>query len=130
MKTLRLIFTREGASFDTVPLEGEFECSVQNALVNIGSLQGGDHVYPDKGTTLFRKALSGALYDLNTANHASNFAALDTLRFCKASDYLDTGEKLTGMTLKPAVFSHGVLSLDAVFNSSAGRTSGVLTTLI
>ena len=129
MRTLRLLFSKAGASFDLVPLEGDFECSVQNALVNLGSVQGGDKVFPDKGTDLLKTAVSGALFDLNSANHASNYAALDTLAFSKAADYQDNPEPITGMTLKPATFTGGVLTLDVKFTSSRGRTSGVITTL-
>lgn len=130
MKTLRLLFTKEGASFDTTPLEGEFECSIQNALVNIGSLKGGDTAFPDKGTNLLMSALNGALVDLNSANHVTVVAALDTLLFEQAHDYPDTVEKLSTLSLKPATFSGGAVVVDAQFKSSLGRVSGTITTLV
>ena len=129
MKTLRLLFSKEGASFDTTPLEGEFECAVQNALVNIGSIKGGDTAFPTKGTDLLMSALNGALVDLNSANHVTVVAALDTLLFSQANDYADTAEQLSSLSLKPAAFSGGAIIIDAQFKSSLGRVSGSITTL-
>jgi hypothetical protein len=130
MRTLRLLFAHQGASFDLdAPLSGELECAVQNALVNIGSVQGSDGVYPTKGTRLLRQALNGVMFDNNAATHASNYAALDTLKFIKAADYPDTVERITTMAIKPASYSQGRLVVDAQFTSSAGRVSGTLTTL-
>lgn len=130
MKTLRLIFSKNGASFDVVPLEGEFECAVQNALVNIGSVKGSDSVFEDKGTNLLKSALNGALVDLNSANHVTVAAALDTLLFSQATDYPDTTERLSTLALKPASFSGGVITIDAQFKSSLGRVSGSITNLV
>ena len=130
MRTLRVLFAHQGASFDlSAPLSGELECAVQNALINIGTLQGSDGIYPTKGTRLLRQALSGALFDANAAAHASNYAALDTLKFIKGVDYIDTAEKIETMAIKPASYTQGRLVVDAQFISSSGRVSGTLTTL-
>lgn len=130
MRSLRLLFTNEGASFDlTAPLSGEMECGVQNALVNIGTMQGGDRIYPTKGTRLFRQAVTGALFDATAAHHASNYAALDTLRFIKTVDYSDTVEKIETMAIKPASYKQNRIVVDVQFTSSTGRVSGTLTTL-
>lgn len=128
MKTLKIMFSKNGASFDLgAPLYGEFECSVQNALVNIATLQGSDYVFPEKGTTIYKSALNGSLVDLNAARHAANFAALDTFLFLRDTDYLDAVERIANIELRALSIAQGVLTVETVFTSSTGRVSGTLT---
>jgi len=129
MKGLKLIFHTGGADFDfTTPVE-DFDCLIQNSLVNIGSMKGTDRVFPDAGTNLFRSALNGALLDTTAAAHASNFAALSTLNFVQANDYSDDPNPLVGIILRPATFSRQRLTVDAQFTAADGTVKGILSTL-
>ncbi len=115
--------------FISVPVLGSasvsgFQCVVQNALVNIGTRQGTDPVYDTRGTNLQKDAAYGRLIDLNSAQHSSNFAALDTLSFSRDTEGGDPSG-LAQVNLAPAEFSGNGLSLEAKFLSIDGKSVGI-----
>lgn len=128
MNGVALDFTGDMPRFGTGRVEG-FGATVQNALVNIGTGQGTDPVYPERGTTLQRDAVDGKLIDLNSAQHASNFAAVDTLAFTKTYTPESDTSNLSEVRLEPADFTGTRLMIDAIFTSVAGQTVGVKTVL-
>ena len=125
MKSLRLIFNPDGIAFDLARPLNDFDCTVQNGLVDMAVRRGTDKLFPDKGTDLLKTALSGALVDLNAANHASTFAALAVLAFSRASEYPDATEVLAKVTVQPATFTANKLQVVAQFTSNLGTVRGV-----
>jgi hypothetical protein len=122
MTGVMIDFTGDQPALGSAKVEG-FAALVQNAMVNIGTRQGTDPVYPDRGTNLQLDAAAGRLIDLNSAQHSSNFAALDTLSFSKET----AGDETNGMeqvTLAPAEFTGAALSLEAKFQAADGQTVG------
>ena len=101
-----------------------FQCVVQNALVGLGTAQGTDPVYPDRGTNLQKDAAVGRLIDLHSAQHASNFAALDVLAFSRETEAGDPSG-LAQVLLSPAEFSGNGLQLEAKFLSIDGKSVGI-----
>jgi len=115
-------FSGDRPGFGTASVSG-FQAVVQNAMVNIGTRQGTDPVFPDRGTNLQLDAATGRLIDLNSAAHSSNFAALDTMTFSRTTDDGDQNG-LSQVVLAPAQFSGGSLSLEAKFQSIDGKSVG------
>jgi len=115
-------FSGDKPVFGSAKVEA-FQAIVQNAMVNIGTRQGTDPLYTDRGTNLQLDAAAGRLIDLNSAAHSSNFAALDTLAFSRATADNDPSG-LSQVNLAPAQFSGGSLSLEAKFQSVDGQSVG------
>jgi hypothetical protein len=128
VKGIAIDFTGSLPVFSTGQVDG-FGSAVQNALVNIGTKQGSDVVFPDKGTTLQADAVAGKLVDLNSAQHSSNFAAVDTVAFSRTHTETDDPDGVIGAQLEPADFDSNSLLIDAIFTAGDGRTVGVKTNL-
>lgn len=128
MKGVGLIFGETGPVFDTQAVEG-FAATVQNALVNLGTRQGSDPVFPERGTGLQADAAGGRLVDLMSAQHSANYAASDTVFFTRDFQEKTDPDALAGVKLEPADFDGQHLFLDARFEAADGRTIGVVATL-
>jgi hypothetical protein len=128
MKGIAIDFTGERPVFGSGQVS-DFGAAVQNSLVNIGTQQGSDPIYPERGTTLQEDAVAGRLIDLNSAQHSSNFAAVDTLAFARAFTPADDPHSVASVQLEPADFTGSSLLIDAIFTSLEGATVGVKTTL-
>jgi hypothetical protein len=122
MTGVAIDFSGDKPALGTDRVQG-FDAVVQNAMVNIATRQGTDPLYEERGTNLQLDASAGRLIDLNSAAHSSNFAALDTLAFSKATE-ADDPSGLSQVTLAPAQFSGGALSLEAKFQSIDGKSVG------
>ncbi len=128
MTGIALDFTGELPELGTGKVAG-FAATVQNALVNLGTGQGSDPLFPERGTTLQQDAVEGKLIDLNSAQHSSNFAAVDTLSFGKVYTATDDPDGLSTLQLAPADFTGSRVLIDALFTATDGRVVGVKTTI-
>lgn len=127
MKGLKLDITTPGGC--VVDPSGYVEglgCTVQNAMVNLGTDRGTDRVLSDKGTDLLKTAVSSGLPSRNLAQHIANFASIDTLFFSRAADRVTDGDSLQGITLVPDTFSPQRVVFAARFRSVDGREVGSL----
>ena len=129
MKGLKVNFTPDGTEISLTEVVQDADCEMQNALINMASLSGGDPLYPGRGTSLLKNAVRGALIDNNAANHASNFAAIATKQFLAAVDYADSLNPVKKVVLQPAAFSGGRLQLTLQLTFADGTTSGMLATV-
>tara|TARA_B100002019_G_scaffold67212_1_gene57745 strand:+ start:1840 stop:2241 length:402 start_codon:yes stop_codon:yes gene_type:complete len=82
------------------PLEQKIDCLAQNAVVNTAQPLNSDAIYPDKGTTLVQQVFSGQTFNEATANHAGNFAAVQSRNFVNAQLEPNTEEKLASYVLE------------------------------
>jgi hypothetical protein len=123
MTGVMLDFTGARPMFGTTAVAG-FQAIVQNAMVNIATRMGTDPLYPTRGTNLQTDAAAGRLIDLNSAQHSSNFAALETMTFSRATEGGDP-DGLSQVLLPPAQFSGASLRLEAQFQSISGKTVGI-----
>lgn len=130
MTGIRIIFSEDGIRFDFDNPVKDFECTAQNALVNIGTRKGSDPMFPERGTDLLKTALSGAIVDLNSAAHASNLAAVDTLFFSRTWEQAGNTERMAKVQLDPLSIQDRCLQLDAVFTSTDGNQIGTSTPLL
>jgi hypothetical protein len=106
-------------------IEGAYT-SVQNALVNIATSQGSDSIFEDRGTNLLAQALQGRLVNLQAAQVASNFAAVDTTYFLATTETSQIpAERIQRIGLAPVVFNTNSLQLDAIFDMEDGTVIGV-----
>lgn len=128
MKGVALDFSGAEPAFGAGATEA-FDAAVQNALVNLGTVQGSDPLFPDRGTHLQRDAAEGRLIDLNTAQHSSNFAALDTVIFARQHTAETDPSALDALALEPAEFTGSRLKLDAICTARDGTVVGLKTTL-
>ena len=93
----------------------------QNALVNLLEIQGRDALFPLRGVDLLDRALSGAILDRRTADHAGNFAASDTLFFGRQWEVADTPDKLDKVFLSATISSASTLRVECTFVTIDGR---------
>ena len=108
-----------------------FDATVQNALVNIACDVGTDPVFPTKGTELYKQGVAGQLSDLAAAGHAANFAALDTLFFCRGVDVAGTAEeRIKEIRLNPIFFGNQRVTLNGQFTGTLGSVKGIAATLV
>lgn len=131
MQGIFISFQASGGTINWGTSVQGFDAVVQNALVNIATDLGSDRVLPAKGTELYRQGASGALSDLAAAGHASNFAALATLFFSRASDVDGTAEeRLKEIRLNPVFFGLQRAELNGQFTGTLGSARGVTATLL
>lgn len=130
MRGLRLTFSQEGPISLNGDAVTDLECIQQNALVNIGTSKGSDAIFPDKGTDLFKAAVGGVIYDIQSAQHAANFAALDTVTFLRDHEYASQSQStLETLQLNLRVIEVGRLQFQASMVFSNGVTSATQTSL-
>jgi hypothetical protein len=108
-----------------------FDATVQNALVNIGTRNGTDKIYPDKGTTILKSAVEGKIVGLNVANQESQLAAVDTLFFSREYETsADLNVRLGKVFMDPLSYDGAKLRINSAFtNFSQTITKGTLTIL-
>lgn len=90
--------------------------TAQKCLVNVGTLAGSSPMYSFRGTSLLLQAVHGELISVGTAQHAANFAALDTVLFVRNTDdpdRLSDTDRVTDMSLSVTGFSGQLLHLEA-----------------
>lgn len=129
MTSMKLDLSASGPLFDfTTPLR-DFDCTVQNALVNIGTEIGSDPTYPDRGTNLAKDAAQGRMVNESWANHTANFAALKTLSFLQQTDTDNSVSALTSLQLQVSQLQDQAVSLLLQAKGSRGELRGQLATL-
>lgn len=113
MNATQLNFNGLGNSFaiswDEI-ISGE-PAELQRAVVNIETRASSDLLIPDHGTTLIAAALSGAASNAVSAQHACNFAAIDTLFFLATTGYGDIPE-MSNLVIVPSLGSVSRLAID------------------
>ena len=103
--------------------------------INIATEQGSDPIYPDRGTNLLASSINGLLIDKVEAQHAGNFAALDTLTFCNFNDYAaatkGSGDIITAMTIVPTSYDMDkrVLRFDVTMTFADGTSNPIRATV-
>lgn len=108
MRDIRIVINGNGESFIDLTREvSGKDLYRQKALVNIITVKGSDPVFPDRGTDLMKKCLSGTIYDNNGLRHIGNFAALDTTFFVLTNEYAAV-DKTPDMIKKIAVYPYTV----------------------
>lgn len=131
MKGLKIDMSQEnGPVFE---LESKVEganTTVQNALINIATTLGADPIFPERGTQLLAQALQGRLVNLQAAQVASNFAAIDTTFFLAETEISTSpSERIQRIGLSPIVFTLNNLQINAEFDMEDGTTIGADATL-
>ena len=100
MRAIRIKFDDGGPSFDTVNVVKDFDTTVQNAVVNVGTDRGSDPWFSNRGTDLKMDGAAGRMATTTWANHSANFAALRTLAFSQATEAENNPFKLQDFTLR------------------------------
>lgn len=136
MRSLRIQFNgRRGAEIDFGASVSDFAATAQNCMVCLGTQLGSDLIFPSKGTTLLRKALTGGLMNQRSAEHEANFAGLDILHFVRANDgrVLNDGyERLEEVRVKAEMVNSMPArraSIAASFVSNRGVTIGIISSV-
>lgn len=113
MKDATLIFGDEGVSVDwsssVTGIHNVKQKLINNLMTDIGT----DEVVPDRGTGLLRAVTGGGVYDLRSAQHALNFAALAakrTVRTYERESYADADRVADFSVLLEGVVDRKVLT--------------------
>jgi len=124
MRGILINFDAGGPRFNFDAPVKDFEATVQNALVNVGTNRGSDGLFEDRGTDLKIDGAQGRMATQIWANHSANFAALRTLSFSQQNDDPNNAWKLQSFTLRceKLVQTTAVLAVEAV--SEGGTTIG------
>lgn len=100
MRGTKINFGEGGPVFDFETPAVDFETTVQNALVNVGTDLGSDNIYTQRGTTLKKDGAQGKMINSAWAAQAASFAALDTLAFIQDTELQSNPFKLQAFTLR------------------------------
>lgn len=84
MKDAALIFGEEGVGVDWSASVRGIHNVKQKLINNMMTDLGTDEIVTARGTTLLRSVAGGGVYDLRSAQHALNFAALSAKRTVRA----------------------------------------------
>lgn len=71
---------------------------VQNGLINLGTEEGSDPVFPFRGTDLFRKATTGMIVDASMRAHTTALAAERTRLFLRSREKFANQEEQYDLT--------------------------------
>jgi len=126
---VRINFSGAQPAFDWSQTAVDFDSTVQNAMVNLGTQLGSDSLFPDKGTYILQDAAQGRMINLQWANNMSNFAAMRTLVFSKNTDVPGDKFGMQALTLQAAVFNVNRLQLAIFATCVDGTTRGTQVTL-
>jgi len=129
VKGIAINFKSEGCEFDFTKAVEDKYALVQGAIVNIVTDAGSCPLQPDRGTSLFIEAASGAVVDLNSAAHVSAAAAIETLFTVRAYDAEGQADRIENIQLPPVSFDGSALVIDSLFTFNDDTTIGVLTTI-
>lgn len=94
---------------------------VQNVLINLLTDSASDTLFPERGTDLFKAALSGGVFNFRSASHSCNFAASDSLYFSREYETADSGDKLADIVIDPVFLSVNSLDAQISFEAVDGR---------
>lgn len=95
----------------------------QKCLLNIGTESNTDFIFTERGTNLFREALSGVIYDTLSAEHSGNLAAVDSLFFVRENTVnIADPNRVTNIQLFLQNIYLYELSYQAVFTYTDGTT--------
>lgn len=119
-------FQDSGGVFDYQTPVVEFAATVQNAMVNLGTRQGSDPIYPDRGTRLWEDAVRGRMVNLAWANHSANFAALHTLAFIQNTEAASNANRLSDLRLLATEVKDQRLVLQVGARSAWGEQVGAV----
>jgi len=127
MQGLRLKFNDDKVAIDyTAPLETVVDCLSQNAVVNTATHANSDKIYTNKGTTFFKSAVSGNIFDTSRAAHASNFAAYESKIFINSTLPVSQNELLESFVLSLVdIDKTGTMTVKAKSRSSEGTESTI-----
>ena len=104
----------------------------QKLVNNLMTDAGTDEVVPTRGTDLLRSVTGGGVYDLRTAQHALNFAALAAKRTVRGAESEDAGpsDKVADFTAVLASVEGRVIITDLSVKALDGRSIGALQQII
>ena len=89
----------------------------QKYLINVGTSEGTDKIYSDRGTEFLPRIVAGAIVDSASAWHVGNFAAVSTLYFCSYYEHpeiYNSDEYVQSFTLEPVDFNNRTQMLQFV----------------
>lgn len=118
-------FTGLKPTFDFTRTVTDFDNTVQNTMVNIGTNLNSDPVYPDRGTYILQDGVRGRMVNLQWANHEANFAAARTMVFIKGHSAANDAFGLQDLKLQAATYNNYRLSLYLFATCVDGSTRGV-----
>lgn len=101
----------------------------QKLVGNLLTDTGTDEIVPSRGTDLLREVTGGGVYDLRSAQHALNFAALEVKRHVRAyePEGIPDADRVAGCTaLFVEVGQDSRLTARLTLTTAAGATLGVL----
>jgi hypothetical protein len=124
MLGVRLNFYGAAPVFDFATPVVNFDATVQNAMVNLGTDLGSDPIFKDRGTYLLQDAVKGRMVNLQWANHTANFAAMRTTAFCKAYDTANNLYGLQSLNLSASTFNTYRLRFDLTATCVDGTVVG------
>jgi hypothetical protein len=124
LKSIAVVFTHDGISFDTDRFVEGLDAVVQNALINLLTAKNTDATAPDRGTNLFKDGVRQNPTSIRQMQHLANFAATDTLHFSRNTDPETNDDSLAAVQLRVSEADLGVVDLDLSFTSVDGRVIG------
>ena len=129
MQGIQIVFGQYGQPvFETQGTVADFDCTVQNALVCLGTNAGTNTIYPDQGTSLLQTATSGALINTAIAQHACNLAANQVLLFSQQNNG-DAQDRIVQFKVQVSARQGQQLWADVQAISQNGVISGITTSL-
>ena len=97
---------------------------IGNLLTDLGT----DEIVPSRGTNLLRSVTGGGVYDLRSAQHALNFAALAAKLTVRAYEPDDAppGDRVRGFTAVFAAVTDTILTANLALATADGNSIGVI----
>jgi len=129
VKSIKIDFTEDYASFDFTSAVESRMAVVQSALVATATRKGSYHIYPEGGTGLAKFVTGYGAAVWAEAEHAGNFAALDAKRFLNVFIQDDDANKITAikLTLDSLIISNANYTIRVTFPD--GETVGLAETI-
>jgi len=129
MKGLKLKKENNVWVLDTEAIVEGDDLLIQNAIVNIATIQGTDDVVPERGTDLAKELVQGSIHTKVEAQHACNFAALDTTIFMKDTAVTPEQKLLKKIYISEESMDFSTLNTTVIIERKDNTVQSVQTTL-
>jgi len=126
MRGSKINFSEGGPVFDFSGPLIDFDCTVQNALVNVGTDNGSDIYFLDRGTDLKKDGAQGRMINPAWTTQSANFAALRTLSFTQQTELQNNPFKLQSLTLRCRQIAEQAVVIEAQAVCIDGTVVGVI----
>ena len=127
LKGIKIVFDPDSkATIDwSAPVTG-FDATVQCVLSHLGTTEGSDPIFPERGTSLLTYGLVGRLGSIREAVHECNFASVKSKDFIEDHTPPEIAERISRVRIVPQEITRQRLDTIVSIDTTSGLVVGTV----